>query len=214
MTTFEGQPVTLAADGLACVRSERVIFQNLSFSLSSGEMLTLVGPNGSGKSSLLRQIAGLLDVPAGHVSLSGAADEQELGDLTLYEGHLDAVKAPLTVTENLAFWADYYGTPRDGVQDALAVFRLDHLADLPAGILSAGQKRRLGLCRLAAIERPLWLLDEPTVSLDAANVAILRDLMIGHLEKGGLIIAATHLDLGLEGTHRLELDRFGPGGRS
>ena len=194
----------LTADGLACVRGGRPVFRDLSFAVMSGEMLTLVGPNGSGKSSLLRQVAGLLDIEDGSIALSGAdEDEASVSARTLYAGHLDAVKAPLTVRENVDFWADFYGSPKAYVQRALDGFELARLSALPADVLSAGQKKRLGLARLLIADRPLWLLDEPTVSLDTASIKVLGALMATHLARGGLILAATHVDLGIEGASQL-----------
>ncbi|MEQ9145986.1 MAG: heme ABC exporter ATP-binding protein CcmA [Parvibaculaceae bacterium] len=195
----------LSARDLLCVRGDREVFRDVSFDLMSGDMLALVGPNGSGKSSLLRQVAGLLDVPAGEIVLEGAGAEARLSDHALYAGHLDAVKAPLTVLENLRFWADFYGAPRARISPALEGFELDHLATLPAGVLSAGQKRRLGLARLLLADRALWLLDEPTVSLDARTIGLLGQFMSAHLEKGGLILAATHVDLGISAARSLDL---------
>ena len=208
LTTSE--PLTgLTVTNLSCVRGEREVFRDLSFHVAPGDMLSLVGPNGSGKSSLLRQLAGLLEVTDGEINLDGAGEDQTVADVVLYAGHLDAVKAPLSVSENLSFWAAFYGVSATQVEPALEAFSLGHLGHLPAGVLSAGQKRRLGLSRLALIDRPLWLLDEPTVSLDTASIAALGDLMRSHLKTGGSIIAATHVDLGLEGTRVLDLSSNG-----
>lgn len=195
----------LTVTGLACVRGEREVFRDLSFRVGAGEMLTLIGPNGAGKSSLLRQIAGLLDVAAGEILFEGSSTDLSVADVALYAGHLDAVKAPLSVQENLGFWAQFYGVSSEKIADALEVFGLGHLGHLPAGVLSAGQKRRLGLARLTLIDRPLWLLDEPTVSLDTASIAALAGLMQRHLEQGGAVIAATHVDLGIDGARKLNL---------
>jgi len=197
-------PLSLSVRDLACVRGERPVFSQIDFDLAAGEMLTLKGPNGAGKSSLIRQVAGLLDVSGGAIELLGAAEGETVGDHALYAGHLDAVKAPLSVFENMAFWADFYGVARAMIDPALACFALAHLVSLPASVLSAGQKRRLGLARLALIPRPIWLLDEPTVSLDVTSVARLADLMRTHLKQGGLILAATHIDLGI-GSRELHL---------
>ena len=197
--------VGLTVAKLSCVRGEREVFRDLSFQVAPGEILTLVGPNGSGKSSLLRQLAGVLEITDGEINLDGTSEDQTIADVVLYAGHLDAVKAPLSVSENLRFWAEFYGVSGARVEEALEVFSLSHLGHLPAGVLSAGQKRRLGLSRLALIDRPLWLLDEPTVSLDTASIAALSDLMRAHLKTGGSILAATHVDLGIEGTRTLDL---------
>ena len=213
LTTFDERPDypqhRLVARDLGCVRGGRPVFEGLSFALRAGEMLTLRGPNGSGKSSLLRQIAGLLDVSHGELVLEGGGGSGSPGDAALYVGHLDAVKAPLTVEENLLFWADFYDVDRARVSLALAGLGLAPLAMLPAGILSAGQKKRLGLARVLLIDRPLWLLDEPTVSLDAANVTVLAGLMTAHMARGGLIVAASHVELGIETAKRLELGQAG-----
>ncbi len=193
----------LTVSNLSCVRGEREVFRDLSFQVASGEMLTLVGPNGSGKSSLLRQLGGLLEISGGDIVLEGLSGDQTIADVALYAGHLDAVKAPLSVLENLSFWAELYGVGATRVNAALETFSLDHLGHLPAGVLSAGQKRRLGLSRLALIDRPLWLLDEPTVSLDRSSIGALAGLMRAHLAKGGTIVAATHVDLGIESARTL-----------
>jgi len=154
---------------------------------------------------MLRQVAGLLDVEDGAIALSGdSEDDASISTQALYAGHLDAVKAPLTVRENVDFWADFYGSSKGHVQRALDGFGLGRLSTLPADVLSAGQKKRLGLARLLIADRPLWLLDEPTVSLDTASIKVLGVLMAAHLARGGLILAATHVDLGIEGARQLE----------
>lgn len=132
-----------------------------------------------------------------------------------YLGHQDALKPSLTVRENLAFWADFLGganaagASADVVTDALAAVGLADLADLPAGYLSAGQRRRLSLARLLAVPRPLWLLDEPTAALDTAAQARLAELMQAHLTGGGMILVATHGPLGLDGARELRLGAAG-----
>ncbi len=217
LTIFEAErnypPLVLKGDNLACERGGRLVFDGLSFEARSGDILLVTGPNGSGKSTLLRLLAGLLEKSAGEVSLGGMAPEGEVSDYLLYAGHLDAVKGGLCVAENLAFWGALYGSavPGAALDAALAVFALDHLADLPADVLSAGQKRRLGLARLALIERPLWLLDEPSVSLDAENAGRLARLIEAHRARGGIVLAATHADLGLGGVRRLDLGALASG---
>ncbi|MBV1885940.1 MAG: heme ABC exporter ATP-binding protein CcmA [Parvibaculaceae bacterium] len=208
--------MTLRGHDLSCVRGGRRVFSDLNFELTGGQALVLVGPNGSGKSTLLRVIAGLLSQERGNVSLDGQMPETALKDHILYEGHLDGVKPALSVAENLAFWAQVWGLSLDRITPALKVFALETLADLPAGLLSAGQTRRLGLARLGLFEpgaagRPIWLLDEPTVSLDAANVALFAGLVRSHLQAGGMALAATHIDLGLgDQASILSLDAFAP----
>jgi len=187
----------LTASELDCIRGSRSVFSNINLELSAGAALSLVGPNGSGKSSLLRLIAGLLRPSAGRIALAGGAAEQTIGEQAHYLGHLDALKPSLTVAENLRFWTRYLGGETAPLGPALAAAGLGGLADLPAGYLSAGQRRRLSLARLIAVPRPIWLLDEPTSALDSAGQERLAELMRGHLEGGGLIMAATHGPLGI-----------------
>ena len=188
----------LSASDLSCIRGSRSIFDGVNLELSSGEALALLGPNGSGKSSLLRLIAGLLRPSAGRIELAGGAPEHTIPEQAHYLGHLDPLKASLTVAENLTFWVRYLGGDLACLPAALAGLGLGGLADLPAAYLSAGQRRRLSLARLIAVPRPVWLLDEPTSALDAAGQERLADLMRLHLASGGLILAATHGSLGIE----------------
>lgn len=208
----------LQAEGLACVRGERTVFQGLGFSLSPGEALILSGPNGAGKSSLLRLVAGLIPMAAGSLTWRGApvADEPEMFTGALvYVGHLDAVKPALSLAENLRFWAGFAGLPETveaAVEAALEEVDLGGLGDLSARFLSAGQRRRLGLARLALAPlglggRPLWLLDEPSVSLDVASVVRLAGLVARHRAAGGMVMAASHVDLGLADAGTLNLGR-------
>ena len=187
------------------MRGGRLVFEGLSFAVAGGEALVLPGANGAGKSSLLRQIAGLLELARGRIVLAGGDPERGLGEQAHYVGHLDALKPAMSVIETLRFWGDFLGGGEDGAVRALDALALGALADLPAAYLSAGQRRRLSLARLLVAPRPLWLLDEPTVALDAASVARLLGLMTAHLAAGGLIVAATHLDLGLSPAKVLRL---------
>ena len=202
---------TFAAQALACVRGERLVFSDLDFQVSSGEALILRGPNGSGKSTLLRLVAGYLSPSAGQLSWDGApvaVDPDGHRRRLHYVGHLDAVKAPLTVAENLAFWAGQGGGGddlEDRLRQALERLGLGRLAEVPGRFLSAGQKRRLNLARLAASPARLWLLDEPTVSLDANGAGVLAEMVVEHLGAGGLAMIATHIDLGLDETRVLTL---------
>jgi heme exporter protein A len=193
----------LVASDLTCVRGGREVFARLEFSLTAGEALVVTGRNGAGKSSLLRMLAGLVRIAAGRLALEGGDPELSISEQAHYLGHQDALKPSLSVQENLHFWAHFLGT--GAVAEALAAVGLDSLAELPAGYLSAGQRRRLSLARLLAVKRPIWLLDEPTSALDAASQARLADLMRRHLADGGLIVAATHGPLGLEPARELRL---------
>jgi heme exporter protein A len=198
----------LTADELVCVRGGRQVFAGLSFALAPGEVLVLRGPNGSGKSSLLRLLAGFLAPAAGRLAWAGdrVADDLAAHRARLhYVGHLDAVKSLLTVRENLAFAAALGGAGAGGLEAALGGFDLAPLADLPARYLSAGQKRRLALARLLAGARPLWLLDEPGVGLDAANRERLEQALAEHRAAGGLAVLATHGDVAVENALLLEL---------
>ncbi len=198
----------LVAENLTLERGGRNVVDGLSLRLDSGAALALIGPNGSGKSTLLRALAGYLRPSAGSVSVTGAGEDREPSEVCHFVGHLDGIKTHLTAAENLTFWATYLGgsanlAPR--VEAALERFALDALADIPAGYLSAGQKRRLGLARLVVAGRPLWLLDEPTVSLDAASAEVLVATINAHLEGGGMAVIATHVPMALQPAQTLRL---------
>lgn len=194
----------LLAQELGCVRGGRTVFEGIGFTIAAGEALCVTGRNGAGKSSLLRQIAGLVRIASGAIILKGGDPELSIAEQAHYLGHLDAVKASLSVRENLTFWTRYLGGD-GGVDAALAALDLDGLADLPAAYLSAGQRRRLSIARLIAVPRPIWLLDEPTSALDAAAQARAAELMREHLVGGGIIVAAVHGKIGLDGAHELRL---------
>ena len=199
----------LIVEDLAVARGGIALLEAVAFTLAPGQALILRGPNGIGKTTLLRAIAGLQPPLRGRVDLPA--------DGAAYAGHADGLKATLTVAENLAFWARIYGQ-RDTAA-AIAAMDLGALADRPAQNLSAGQKRRLGLARLLVTGRMLWLLDEPTVSLDAASVAMFAAAVRAHLAAGGAALMATHIDLGLAEAATLARSPFramgpvtGPGG--
>ncbi len=120
------------------------------------------------------------------------------------------MKPSLTVAENATFWSRFLGGARDRLDAALETFGLVALRDIPAGYLSAGQKRRLGLARLLLAERPLWLLDEPTASLDSAAQEMLAGAVNAHLAAGGLVVAATHMPLGFDRARELHLGTAAP----
>lgn len=197
--------IGLAAHDLSCQRGGRIVFQGLGFSLAPGEALLVTGPNGAGKTSLLRQIAGLLPLAAGAFRLEGAGADAVLPELCHYVGHLNAVKTSLSVGENLAFWADFLNADGADLERALAAFGLTPLADLPSGLLSAGQKRKLALSRLFAAPRPIWLLDEPQSSLDAASLTLLDTAIEDHLGAGGIALVVSHTPLKTKFAHRLAL---------
>jgi len=189
----------LAVRGLAVARGGVTLLAGLDFGVPAGGALILRGANGSGKTTLLRTLAGLQPPVAGRVALPAEG--------VAYAAHADALKPVLTAAENLAFWAAVYGAGGD-VALALAAVGLRDLARRPAGALSAGQKRRLGLARLIVAGRPLWLLDEPTVSLDAGAAAAFAALLAGHLARGGAAVVASHGEAGLPEAPELDLARF------
>lgn len=200
--------VQLIADKVVVARGERRVIDGLSFAVAGGTALLLTGPNGAGKTTLIRAIAGFLRPVAGSIDLRGGDDERPLAEQCHYVGHLNGLKSNLTVAENVAFWGAYLSDTalpahkRDAALDALG---LAPIADVAAGYLSAGQKRRACLARLLAADRPVWLLDEPTVSLDAASTAILAGLIKTQLAGGGIVLAATHVGMGLDDAPELRL---------
>ena len=191
------QSLVIEAKSLACERGGRLVFKNLNFTAKSGDVIELRGPNGSGKSSLLRLIAGLNQPASGSLTLN---NDERLSENAHYIGHNECVKSALTVKENLAFWAGFQGGSAN-----LAPFKLQQLADDEARLLSEGQRRRLSLSRLVSVMRPIWLLDEPTVGLDQAALADLQREMKTHLKSGGIIIAATHVGLGIKHARNLQM---------
>jgi heme exporter protein A len=204
----------LNAVELACYRGGRDVFSDISFTVGPGEALTITGRNGAGKSSLLRLVAGFLRPTAGSLRLDGGDPELSIAEQAHYLGHQDAVKPSLSVGENLQFWTTFLGGGSGAgsinMPDALAVMGLGGISALPAAYLSAGQRRRLSIARLIAVKRPLWLLDEPTSTLDAAAQDRLAEVMRSHLTDGGLILAATHAPLGLAGAQELRLSAIDP----
>lgn len=196
----------LVAHALGGERGGEPVFAGVSFSLEEGKALTVTGPNGSGKSTLLRVVAGLLPVAEGSIALEGGGEEWPTPrSAAHFLGHQNGMKTALTVDENLRFWREFNGEPHLDAQEALEVMGLGEIGHLPFGYLSTGQKRRVAIARLLVSYRPLWLLDEPTAGLDTASEAQFAELMQAHLEDGGMIMAATHLPLGLEGAQELRM---------
>ena len=179
--------MVLSVSSLTVSRAGRPVLSDLSFDLMAGQALRLQGRNGIGKTTLLRCLAGLQPALAGRIVMAA--------DSLAYAGHADGVKLQLTVLENLRFWADIFGCW--DIERALQAFELGTLSDRLAGTLSAGQRRRLGLARLLLTNRPLWLLDEPTVSLDDASVTLFAAAVYDHLQAEGAVLIASHIDLGL-----------------
>jgi heme exporter protein A len=188
--------VRLSVDRLACRRSGRLIFEDVSFDLGPGEALAVTGRNGAGKSSLLAILAGRLPAARGAVSAE-IPGERSLAECIHFVGHRDGLKNALTAAENLAYARDLLGEPALPAGDALKAVGLGHAALIPVAYLSAGQRRRVALGRLLVARRPLWLLDEPASALDGPARETLRALMGKHLAGGGLIVAATHEPIGV-----------------
>lgn len=204
-----------AGQDLACVRAERLVFDDLGFAVKPGGALRLTGANGSGKSSLLRLMAGLLKPARGRLSWDGVAiarDFEGHRSRIAFVGHAEALKPALSLAESLAFWAHLYGASdvEAAVARGLTGFGLAKLADFPVRLLSAGQRRRLALARLLAAPADLWLLDEPSTGLDEASVAMLEAAIAAHRAAGGMVALATHGGLKLPGASALKLEKFAP----
>lgn len=207
LTQVSFPPTRLLAENLACRRGGRLIFEGLSFNLGPGEAIALTGRNGAGKSSLIAMLCGRLRPDGGLIRLEGGEEDAQLAEVSHLVGHRDGLKTALTARENLAFAQAVLGEAALTPEDALAVVGLVHVAELPVGYLSAGQRRRVALARLLVSRRPYWLLDEPMSALDTASQSMLAGLMRDHLAQGGAILAATHGPLGLDGAREL---RIGP----
>lgn len=179
------------------------MFSGVTFSVRPGELLAVTGPNGAGKSSLLRILGGLLRAESGTISRPGGAAGMH------FLGHLDGLKGAFTLREMLHFWSELLGgdeaVPEARLRTAADSVALAHALDLPSGVLSAGQRRRAGLARLLLLQRPVWLLDEPSAALDREGEVLLGRLLARHQAEGGITIAATHQALPVAPTATLDL---------
>lgn len=203
-TPHNDGPDRLILHDLACFRGDRPIFLHLNAELSAGHALVVTGRNGSGKSTLLRIIAGFVRADAGEILWNGRdRDDHDLPwrERLHYLGHRDGIAGELSAGADLGHWAAILGVARAGRADrvaaALTALDIPHLAELPVRVLSAGQRRRLALARLLLAHRPLWVLDEPTTALDRSGSALVAGLIGAHLDRGGMVVTATHLPLGL-----------------
>jgi heme exporter protein A len=189
----------LIAENLGGERGGEIVFSGIGFALHAGQALIVTGPNGSGKSTLLRIVAGLLPAAQGTVRVEGGDEDFATpAAASHYLGHQNAMKTALTVSENLDFWQCFGGEPRLAIAEALKVVGLGGIGHLPYGYLSTGQKRRASIAKLLINHRPIWLLDEPTAGLDRASEERFAGLMKAHCADGGIIVAATHLPLGID----------------
>lgn len=198
----------ITVENLDVVRGEDVIFSGISFDVKPGRALIVRGANGSGKSTLLRALAGLLPIAGGAISYDdpeGEFGEASLQELCHYLGHENAMKASMSVGENLQFWQEFAGQAHMDTEEALEMVGLGGLSSIPFPHLSTGQRRRASIARLLVSYRPVWVLDEPTSGLDAGSEKQFSALMQTHLDDGGLIIAATHVPLGLSGAVEIDL---------
>ncbi len=186
----------LEVEDLALQRGGRRIIEAISFSLRPGGLLEIRGPNGAGKSSLLLALAGLIGPERGTIGWPGADEEGGTRTLLHYLGHQAAIKPGLSISENLLFWTNILGGAEKDAGPALEAAGLSAIATLDAGVLSAGQARRLALARLLAVPRPVWLLDEPTSALDSQGAQWVGAMVARHLSAGGIAVIATHIDIG------------------
>ena len=196
----------LAAEGLGGERGGETVFSGISFTLGEGEALTVTGPNGAGKSTLLRVICGLLPASEGTVDFFGGGEAfPDVASACHYLGHRNAMKAELGVEENLRFWQEFMGEAHLPPFEALEMVGLGDIGHLPFGYLSTGQKRRISIAKLLVSHRPIWLLDEPTAGLDRASERRVSRLIDSHRERGGIVVAATHLPLGVDNIDELRM---------
>jgi heme exporter protein A len=201
-------PRTLTLTHLAGKRGEKLLFEGVDLALRPGEIAELRGANGAGKTTLLMIVAGIVRPAAGKVEIGGGDPEGRPETDIGYFAHRSAIKPRLTVAENLKFWTALNGGRSARIDEALQTVGLAPIASLDAGHLSAGQTRRLALARLLLAGRPVWLMDEPTAALDAEGERLVATLIDAHLDRGGLVLAATHHDLGLRHpSHTLRLGR-------
>ena len=198
----------MIVENLSLNRASQEIVKDISFELSAGEALIVTGENGSGKSTTLRGIAGLLPLDGGEIKIldeTGKQFEGKTREYCHYLGHQNSMKLALTVRENLDFWQNFCGEPDLTIEEALEEVDLAHTIDLPFSYLSAGMKRRATIARLLVSDRPIWILDEPTAGLDAQSVKLFSNLCQTFCEGGGILVAATHLPLGIETKKTLEI---------
>ena len=188
------------ADGVALSRGGRMLVTDLSFTASPGDALVITGPNGSGKTTLLRAIGGFIQPDAGFITVQPTERTR-----IAWLGHADGLKPAESVSDALRFWAELNGVAPRSVEPVMRRMAVAHLAARPCGTLSAGQRRRTAITRLALSNCGLWILDEPTAPLDARSRDRLTDLISDFRKAGGAVIATTHADLDWPEETRLDL---------
>lgn len=191
-------PARIAFERVACLRGDRLLFEDMSFALEPGGAALVTGPNGAGKSSLLRLAAGLLRPATGRIERCAAI---------AWLGEQAALDPQQTLSHALAYWAGIDGIDLRATEDAMATLGIADLAHVPVRMLSTGQRRRAGLARVLLSGAPIWLLDEPGNGLDAATMDLLDAIIAGHRARGGIVMVASHQPLGLVGALALELSR-------
>ncbi|XBQ17321.1 MAG: heme ABC exporter ATP-binding protein CcmA [Oceanicaulis sp.] len=197
LSTFP--PASIACTSLALSRGGRTLLSGFSLKAAPGEAVVLLGPNGSGKTTLLRALAGVFAPSDGEVAVEPGPEAVAL------LAHADGLKTAETVEDALKFWTSFAGGAAGRIDQVVRDLAVAHLARRPCGTLSAGQKRRAALARVVLSQRPIWLLDEPAAPLDTKSRQRLAALAADHRARGGIVIAATHVDLGWEGARVLEL---------
>ena len=199
----------LTATKLCLIRGDRCLFDDIDFALNAGELLFVAGANGSGKTSLLRAVAGLLDLESGDVSWDGRSVNeyrQEFRASLVWFAHRIGFKGDLTPVQNLRFEAGLRAFGDITIAAALARVGVEDGAKLPMRVLSAGQQRRVGLARLILANAPLWLMDEPFTNLDADGQELVKQLITEHLAGGGICAMASHQPVSIDApTHRIAL---------
>ncbi|HEX8980432.1 MAG TPA: cytochrome c biogenesis heme-transporting ATPase CcmA [Parasulfuritortus sp.] len=200
----------LSVHDLACARGERTLFSGMNFGLEAGRLLLVQGGNGRGKTSLLRLLCGLASPLEGEVRWRGRpigeVREQYHREMA-YIGHLNAIKDDLTPLENLRLSADLAGRhlSEAAAEQSLVRLGLERCLDLPARVLSFGQRRRVILAGLLSAGALLWILDEPLTGLDVHGVALVEELLRAHVLGGGMVVMTTHQPLALEGVATVPL---------
>lgn len=200
----------LSVHDLACARGERTLFRGMAFGVHAGQLLLVQGGNGRGKTSLLRLLCGLSQPLDGEICWRGAPISKERESFhreMAYIGHVNGIKDDLTPLENLRMAAGLAdrALDEDVAMQSLVRMGLERCLDLPARVLSFGQRRRVALAGLTISNTLLWILDEPLTGLDVHGVALVEDVLRSHVSQGGMVVMTTHQPLSLEGVQTIPL---------